>query len=429
MTIEQDVPRHRAELVHNDSVTSTLFHTVTYWKRYEDKVMDDVLTRNFHTRAAAGEIIVNPLTYVVRKSTIPDDVASWKNELTGVTHSVDDCASLHLLRTTCGYLPRNVLEFPGTAEIPLDTGHELYLRKQAALAFIDKPQFDFGEDLAEITETVDLLVNPLKSLRKLLKAFNKDVDKALNAKGALLSFSRKAEAIAGIWAQYSFAIAPLMRSIEDLLVAVQAKSDLALRKTSRSKGTLEGFTTDQISGSHGGSPKTPAMSNTYEVTNVKTVSFHVGITYDAPQLDTVRNKLGLENKDLLITAWEIVPLSFMVDRIVSIKNVLSSLLNLADPNVEIKGGFVTKRVEEKLTVLATDWSIQTPTDSLVNFAPLPHVVEKFTMTREAWLPTLVNAVPIPNPKELVRTASHVADLASLVTLTLGPLIRKTFIYR
>jgi hypothetical protein len=119
----------------------------------------------------------------------------------------------------------------------------------------------------------------------------------------------------------------------------------------------------------------------------------------------------------------------MVDRIVSIKNVLSSLLNLADPNVEIKGGFVTKRVEEKLTVLATDWSIQTPTDSLVNFAPLPHVVEKFTMTREAWLPTLVNAVPIPNPKELVRTASHVADLASLVTLTLGPLIRKTFIYR
>jgi hypothetical protein len=253
----------------------------------------------------------------------------------------------------------------------------------------------------------------------------------LSRKGQVLTIARRAEAIAGSWAQVSFAILPLIRSIENAIQAIVTKAELHLRRTSRSKVAVEDIQSSSHDGSYGGHPfsGTPAMSGAMLVTNTSRISYHVGLIYEAQQRDWLIDKLGLRNKDLIVTAYEVIPLSFMLDRIINVKKALSSLINLVDPTVDVLGGFVVKRETQTHTVQMTEWSIDAANKSVSSFAPLPHIEETFSMTREEWLPNISTALPIFNPKELISTAHKSADLAALLVLTISPLIRKYFVYR
>jgi len=392
--------------------------------------MNDVVTENYSSRKAAGEIIINPLVFSSVNHVLFDDDCSYKRTSLGdVDITVPDSASAHILRAAIGYLPqaRNV----DGGRLTVDADHELELRKQAALAWVDEPQYGFGEDLFEIRETIDLIRNPLLSIRKLLKAFDKDAQKALSRKGQVLDFARKAESIAGVWAQYSFAFAPLVRSLEEAFIAFNDKSTLAFRRTSRSKGAVTDFSESEHTGYSGGSSffHIPAHIATGVVTKTASVSFQAGIHYEASQGGTIQEKLGLRNKDLIVTAWEVIPMSFMIDRIVSIKSSLQSFLNLVDPNVEILGGFVTRREEHTYSMQLTELELANTSYTDLTWSALPHVSQEFTMTREKWDPSIGAALPLPNPVELINSASKVADLVSLLSLTVFPLIRKYYVYR
>lgn len=419
-------PRHRSTVVHSEPVTTFLSQEITYDRHLDSRVMDDVITSDYSRRSTDGEILINPLEFVVNRHVLPDDTINWTETSTGDSFSVPDSATANVLRSTIGYLPQTEnLYVPSTT---IDEDEELDLRRQLALAFVDKPQYGFGEDLFEIAETIRFLKNPFNSIIKLLRAFDLKASGRLSKMDHIRDFARKSEAVAEVWASYSFALAPLVRSIENALDALHDTSTLSLRRTSRSKNTIGVSNSADFVGSFWGGQGLPLFGANATATRTQSIEFHAGIVYDAPQRGYLIDKLGLRNKDLIVTAWEVIPMSFMLDRIVSVKNVLSSSINLLDPTVSIKGGFVTKRKTERYSVLQTDFGFTRDGHVLNTFAAQPHVTEKFTMTREKWDPSIADSLPLFNPKELVNSATKMADLASLLTLQIVPLIRKYYTY-
>ena len=115
-------------------------------------------------------------------------------------------------------------------------------------------------------------------------------------------------------------------------------------------------------------------------------------------------------------------MSFMIDRIINVKRSIMTLLNVLDPTVEVKGAFLVKRERYEHTVICN--SIVAPTGTAITaFSPLPHYSSVFRMNRVEWEPGISFAMPLVNPKELVRDISSIADLVALIVLRLGPLLR------
>jgi len=426
-----DTPRFRESVDYTDPQSTGWTAPITYDRHYSKREMSDVITSDYSSRRKAGEIIINPMSFSSVNHLLMDDQITYQRLSLGpIDIDVPPAASAHWMRAAIGYVPqtRNI----DGALLTIDADNEIELRKQLALSFVDEPQYGFGEDLFEIKETIQFLRSPLASITKLLKAFDKDAVKALSLtkKGRVLSFSRRAEAIAGVWATYSFALAPLIRSLEDAIEALNDKSSLAFRRTSRSKGELFDSTTSKVSGYYPGINffNIPQLTATAEIVKTSTVSFQAGLHYEATQHGTVTEKLGLRNKDLVVTAWEVIPMSFMLDRIISIKNSIKSFTNLVDPNVEILGGFVTRREEQTYSIQLVECDLADTRYDALTWSALPHVSQTFTYTREKWDPSITNALPLPNPVELVNSVSKVADLLALLTLTIFPLIRKYYVY-
>lgn len=425
-----DQERHRESVDYTDPKSSAWVAPISYDRHYSKRTMDDVLSSRYKARSANGEVIINPLSFTSENHLLQDDTCTYtRDRVPDVEFDVPDSASANIMRAVIGYVPQTN-NIDGTP-LDVDVDGEVELRQQLALSFVDEPQYGFGEDLFEIQETLRFLKNPLASIHKLLKAFDKNAIKALNRKGQVLSFARKAEAVAGVWATTSFALLPLIRSVEQAIEALNDKSSLSIRRTSRSKGVVLDRKVTTRAGSYSGISvlNIPPMGCTAEIVQTHTLSIHAGISYEAQQLGSVTEKLGLRNKDLLVTAWEVIPMSFMFDRIISVKNSIKSITNLIDPNVELLGGFVTKRNDVSYSIQLIDFEITGGDYENLTWSALPHISQDFTMTREKWDPSLTNALPIPNPVELVNGVAKVADLLSLIALTVFPLIRKYYVYR
>jgi len=422
-----DIPRHRESVDFTDPVSTSWVAPISYDRHYSKRTMDDVVTSDYARRSASGEVIINPLTFVSENHLMTDDECTFhRYSKTPDLISVPDCASANIMRAIIGYVPQ-IFNIDGE---PLDgdVDYEIELKKQLALSFVDEPQFGFGEDLFEIGETIRFLANPTKSIIALFKAFDKKAAKVTSAKDVINDSVKKAEAIAKVWAEYSFAILPLVRSIEEAIEALYTSETLSLRRTSRSKGSVVNREVSYRSGSYSGisSLYIPPCGGMAEIIRATSVDFSIGLTYESEQSLGLRSKLGLRNKDLIVTAWEVLPLSFMIDRIVSIKNALKSFLVLTDSNVDVLGGFVTKRESVEYSIQLVDFELTTTEYTELSWFAFPHVSQTFTYTREKWDPSFANSITLPNPVELVNSASKVADLLSLLTLNIGPLIRKYY---
>jgi hypothetical protein len=391
--------------------------------------MSDVVVPNFHKRVAAGDVIINPLSLVVTKMMIPDDTITHKS-VGYDPYTPSGSSSAHYMRGTVGYLPQQADFLQGNGSLPgipvtLDEDHEIDLRKQASLAFVDQPMYGFGEDFAEIKETIEFIRDPLESLRNLWTRFEKRARPYRSGKQRLKTYAGRARAIADVWASYSFAAAPLYRSIESGIEALLDTSVLPLRRTSRSKGEITASTKQVIEGTHLPSGTRGKVT----VVNSRTTSFHVGIIYDAPQRaglhNEIRAKLGLRDKDLITTAWEVVPMSFMVDRVITVKKSIEGLLNLIDPTVDMKGAFLVRKSLDSHQVTLNSVVPGDIHTAITAFSPQPHLHEIFTMERDEWIPNLSASLPLLNPKELIRDATATADLASLLTKKIVPYILRS----
>jgi hypothetical protein len=277
--------------------------------------------------------------------------------------------------------------------------------KSKALANVDATPYEFFEDLLEIRETIRFLKSPVKAIVDVAKLFSEKRRKIDTIKDSIL----RAKKLAALWNTYRFAVSPLVRSIQSGIELFE-KYETIERPPRRS--------------SHGfGSETTPTITTKRErVFGTTQHKFYVQgeITYSshASILYTVSNpvndwlfKLGLRPKDIPHVMWQIVPLSFMVDRLINISDIIRGVINLSDPRVQVLAASL--RTKEVSTVKCTLTEIIRPGWTYTWDKPDWFFEEKYQYLRIPWIPTVSDTVPPFIWGGLIEDATKTLDLLSI----------------
>jgi len=378
----------------------------SYVDGFKDEIMTDEVTPSYHARVRDGEVFSNPVNY---------ECTSEVGEDTGAT--------LHIQSTTDpGYYVDSentnqtmfhLDHFGRPAGASLNDAPLLPISnletptKQRCLANVDSTPYEFFEDLAEIRETIQFLKNPLASLAQIGRAY-----KYQKSHMNIRDIKRKAKAYADLWNTYRFAAAPLVRS---MLTALEAYNDRekALRPSRRTAHARDsartGSTETQTAYAFG-----MQQMHHYNKVSHRSADVHASIYYEVTNpLDDWFFRLGLRLKDIPTTAWEIIPLSFMVDRLINIRAAIAGLVNLADPNVTILAGSYTVRQDNvhTLSLYSRTWPYGQYTATISN----PDFMKRtsYTWTRSTWLPSIADTIPAVTPGYLVSDVTKCLDLIAL----------------
>lgn len=366
--------------------TSEVFETGPYIVSSGQEAMDDVVTPSFHARIRDGEVINNPMSYSSESYGLsaneckyswwptadPSDKWVW---LKG------NVSAYMLAYESSPYMPDNneapAISFPGAMEA-----------RNKSLANVDSTPYEFLEDVAEIRETILFLRNPLAAISNLARAYKRKRNRAENIKDAI----SRAEALSDLWAQYQWAFKPLVRTLWN---AYEALGDSDSIRPGRRNA--HGYSSDKTDDDRDIVSKTGGVGTEmvyhWHKSSERSANWHASILYEVsnPVFDT-NFKLGLRRKDIPRGMWDIFPLSFMIDRLWDIGNMISAFVNLADPAVSILTGSVTERSlsTHTLSLIGRSSSYGSTGFSLED---QDHVRwETFDMNRAPWSPDVTDLV-------------------------------------
>jgi hypothetical protein len=358
--------------------------------------MDDVVTPNFRAKINDGLIVNNPCTYVKESiNNLGSGHQKWYRNSTKTWwyESLGHVTAMNMLRIpsyVTGEQPAPGMLFDHQADSRL-----------TALANIDRAPYSFAEDIAEMRETWRFLANPLGSMKHLSNNLVKDAKGLLSRKRSL----NLAQAIAQVWLEYQFALSPLLRSANDAYASMFDKVHAPERRTAR------GFSDES------------AKTNVYhaviaghvsESQTFKSVESKSGILYHVTNpVNDWRYKYGLRFKDIPETLWAIMPLSFMVDRMINFSQVARALTAFLDPKIEILTAWTTTKSEEQRHISYKVYN-GAIVISIEAQEPDTRVRTIFTYDRQPWDIGMSDFIPGFYPKALVNSVTKVADLSALI---------------
>lgn len=293
--------------------------------------MVDVVTPNFHKLVAQGVIINNPMRRVYHETSggFGTRSAIGKGANTGGYN--------YMTGDIFGYISQ-ADGFQGLG-LTLDESNNALLD---AFAGIDRTPYSFGEDLAELKETLTFLRHPMLELRDLMRRYNE-----LRHRHIFKGFDfLKAHAHA--WAEIRFGAAPLLRSAYSLAESIgnYRKVVKPVRQTSR--GFAQSSDSDGDSKVFNGRRYMRYIEKTYEC--------RASVLYEQPSGTlSVNEYFGLRAKDIPETMWNVIPYSFMVDRFLNIDAVTRAYVNLFDPSVKVLSACtVEKRAQREMYSVIDD---------------------------------------------------------------------------
>lgn len=365
--------------------------------RSSSKTMTDYVTAQYRKKIENGAIVNSPCYFSSEstESIFGSVTGYYGSESKPITFSGP---------VTIRFCDPNVL--PGMVDRPSVNEDSVRLK---ALSRIDKSEFSFGEDLGEIGQTLRFLKNPLRSLTDLTKKHyrhKKALERSYLKSGQYSKTKALVKASADAYATYQWAYKPLVRSAEDLTKAVfQYAKATQKRYTSRAHEKLD--YSEKGVYSVGG---TAAFACDY--TNRELLDFRAAILYETSRKDsTFLKKYGLRFKDAPETAWQLFPLSFMVDRVANISDVIRATQNLFDSDINILAGSVTTRHLQSTSLSAT----------MARYFGIymygnggEHTISSFTYTRDPWTPSSSDLIPPITMGRLVKDVSSILDLTALI---------------
>jgi len=381
---------------------------VSYLSFSQHESMSDVVTKNWRGKISQGAIINNPCVYESKRVSMSWPYGAPKEQnvfISGPSGTWDAVASGNytaaMMQVFNPYLwdknEATVPNFDAEADA-----------KQRCLGRVDSTPYEFFEDLLEIRETLQFLSGPLKGISDLAKAFQQKYYRIQKIEQG----EDLVRALANLWNQYRFAFLPLLRSVTGLWDVYERWNDIERPARRNSHGRSESALA-----------RTPTFSSTlwagryyayWYKNSFAQKKGHATIIYEVtnPLVDW-KFKLGLRSKDIPKVAWEIIPLSFLVDRLFDVKHMIMGLLNLADPSVAILAGSYTERTEKKL-----DFSCYQINDLYSyftwNIAKRGAVsVENYSYEREVWAPSVLDIFPVWDPHGLVKDVTKVLDLIAV----------------
>jgi len=402
------------------------------------ETMDDVVSQPFPPKAS---IKYRMTRNGLRKTPLPpfypinplNHVIVSRGEGSSVL-SFSDHTNTHVLTST-GHntqLLRGTLPFAGsdiTADPPGYSLAGMIMMAQAkAFARFDSPTQSYGEPIAELDRTIALISEPLNETARLTSQYRRRVilvkDKAAfrlrfidktvkNWRRKLRDWTRKK--IARAWAVYSFGIAPLWRTIEDGvdLLAEGLKHTLGnayntVYGTQKYVGPLQTSDTPTTI-----SPLTATLRRTRQIE----VEVKAGIVSFIDDIDRFSTKVGTRARDIPVTAWELFPLSFLIDRVVNVKQVIRSTLALTSLHVKDIHGFRVVRSRELKSYNYRNLAIS-GVNKVFSQSMRPYFIDTLTVSRETWKPSVVSPVAPKIGSGLLSTAHKTLDLLSVIQLNL-----------
>lgn len=367
------------------------------------KTITDVTTPNFRKRIKAGEVINNPMQFdstshvVLSPGFAQVDSLTWDGDFGELNFTGAGSLELDVRASNPGREP-----IPSPIVVSPSVLPELIRSAESqAMANIDKTPFSFGEDIAEFHQTIQFLRDPLSSIRSLVDVMN---SKVLQRVGRRRSRSL-ASAIADVWLTERFAFLPLVRSMDDVIKAYYSKEVIPSRSVARSSVRFEKSVIET---------QKPDQNIWWDVKTKREIIVRSGVAYETsnPVMD-IRRKLGIRNKDLPLIAWQVVPMSFMVDRIFNVSSFIQGFVNIADPALKTHYAFTTIRDSlefsyslARFTSVSRGWK--------VSLTPGKVVDTTFSMSRSPWNPGVLQLLPGFTPGNLVKDASSITDLVSLI---------------
>jgi len=350
-----------------------------------DKKIVDTVTPNYATLIMSGVIVNNGMTFTKTEQVFnPGSAVYLVGREPNKTKRIVNGSIEGLWGNK--FIPLSFLPEP-------DDGSPS--AKLKALANIDSTPHEMGEDVFEIRQTLKFVRNPLKALHTLSKSFKRDVKR--RRRGV-----NRSNALASVWLQYRFAVTPLVNSAYSILDGL---SDFK-RSRPPTRRAL-GFSNAALDSnrSYFRAPLTWSQQGS------RKISWRAGIGYKItnPAAEW-RFVYGLRKKDVPLVLWQIVPLSFMVDRIVNISESISGLTNLLDPNITIRYAWVTKKDEIIQTSALTDHANL----DLVSMQSGKAKLTTFSYNRQPWNPSIFDLVPPFKLKGLIDSVTKVTDLVALI---------------
>lgn len=370
-------------------------------------VMDDFVVHDYFNRKARGEILFNSMNWEFTKTS---NTGFGAYSSTSLYPPYDEYQITGALTSyEAGRVTPLVYEQKGHNPEIDDLVAEA---KFEALSRVDDTPFGFGEDVGEIRETLRHLRNPLRGLETLSRKFKRSALKYQRKYGRIHGVTPQnrdlEKAIADSWLEYRFAIAPLVRSSIDLAQAVvtirpQRKRSVARGSARQSSTESEDLKYTLSSSSH---------FSEFKRTRVALDHVRTGILYEVTtSAPDALYTLGLRAQDIPHTVWQLVPYSFMVDRMFDISGAIRGLTALANPNVKFLAGWVVHKKERKLKLTCTN--VQHPAYETTVRGDTK-TLHAFDFSRNGWTPSVSDTVPEFKPLGLVEDITKTADLAALV---------------
>lgn len=394
-------------LLASDYIQSTWSH---------EKYMSDIVTDRFNARIMAGEVINNGCEYRVESQELVGQSTVWWQNVADpfAVFAFDNGNATDWAR----WISSAGLSFtaPESADVgrsTLDAG-----AKSKALANVDSTPYEFFEDILELRETARFLKNPLEALKGVTKAFKRKKKKLLR-KHALRDAKFKAKAVANLWTQYRFAASPLLRSITGAFDAYEDYQSGKIHRNARrsAHGKTEGSAQAAKSVNAFTAPGVYEKVFAFSCTQVVNESHHASILYEVsnPVAD-VNFALGLRAKDIPEVMWQIVPLSFMVDRVVNVSNFVRGVTNILDPTVSFLSGSHTRKTSTQEISTLSDYYFGSGVSIVHDLGKVDDYIvdSKFNYHRDTWAPSISDTVPPFTWGGLVEDITKIADLAAII---------------
>lgn len=410
MTLPYNRTRTRSDPNGTESVVRTGYaagELGTYTVSSMSETMDDVVTPGYARKIAAGRVINNSCIY----TKVELESQGNGSKSSGLTSgpSKDNVVTGPITRYYIG----DYVTMDDLVESNNGSGAEA---KFNALANVDTTPYSFGEDLGEMRKTLEFIKNPLKSIFGLSKGMQRDLRKNFNQKRLKEARTRKqlaqqalnrAEEMSDIYLSYRFALSPLVRSAHGAIEALSYK--IAASPERRTARGYENWSHSASSpGSFTASGSTYTFNREYEIDK----KWRAAILYEVsnPSMKWQRD-LGLRGKDFPHTLWQLMPYSFMVDRVVDVSSAIRGMTNLADPNVKILAASLSVKKEEKLshqfTAMETSgWHHAISGEKRVH--------KEFVYKRDPYKPSIADTIPPLNFRGLTDSATKLADLTAII---------------
>lgn len=384
------------------------YYTTAVTKKY----ISDTNTPNYRKRIARGEIINNDCYMYSEELLARGGYDKQTRTSDGVVFENQGAVMAHHLANyynTWSNLPA------------LDADPLVKTAMSNAIASINNTPYGFAEDLGEVRETIQFLKNPAKSAleysRKMLKEARKRDRQGKRYKKR--SLRQKADDLSKFgeesYLMYRFAFSPLVRSMADATLALSSK--LTQRPP---RETARGFASDIVrdDGTHNGYWYSNTHYLTFSRKAYRVIEARAMILYTHSGTIDNFHKLGLRGIDLPETAWNLIPLSFMVDRVYNVSNVIRGVTNLLDPRLKIlTASIVTKSTSD----------VQVSLDSVTHPGHTGGVSGNatrnvFEYNRVKWSPSMGDVRPAFTPEKLVQDITSIADLVALTGQNLRRLL-------